>query len=639
MGSYKIKPSAINNGAINMDHLNINTYDIITTDGVKFLGGSENNSKFTSVDAIVSKLKNMHGSDLTNNNIKSHLGHFVASIVSDDTKISFFDILSNCTNPDNDIWIQSITGNLTLNNGKLEYSSDNIGTFVRKHISGSWSVWKISNNIEITDNNSEIIKRLQGTSENNQFKDPFKTINVEPSKVINALNGQEVTDSKGNIINLTPYTANNISYNTGNYRSYSTSGSSFLDLKIYALDWKNKKYMQSVFGPITYTPSTGELKWVNGLEIGEFYRISSSGKDSQGNDVVVWGEWNPVNKKEIEYIIQGEDDSCKPFNRPFKVLRKSEESLIFKDINDNDLWKRIDDLHVSTSDYGNTEGTWRFYIGYMPIDVKVIARHYKSDLWYQSFESIYKYSKTDKKFYLDANDIKLRTYYRNRINPDNEVVKDGMTVEEISAIINKNKWTEWSDVTDNIFEELQTNTNSITNEVTRAKQAETELIKRLQGNSGRCVNFDPFIKLSWEPSNQDINDNMNNLCPSNNDLSFKTGHFRAYSSAGASCLDIKVDVLSWANDNGTKEIFMQTVSGPVTLMDNNTKLYWVNGVPSSGSGCYYRLSERAKNETDRRWSEWKPVNNSYIESLQNQVNLLKQQIESILNTINTISIK
>ena len=149
-----------------------------------------------------------------------------------------------------------------------------------------------------------------------------------------------------------------------------------------------------------------------------------------------------------------------------------------------------------------------------------------------------------------------------------------------------------------------------------------ELNKRIQGNSVSSVNFDPFIKLSWNPRNKsdendttpDINDYMNDLCPSTDDYENKTGHFRAYSNSGTSCLDIKVDVLSWANDNN-KERFMQTVSGPVTLKDNNTKLYWVNGVPRLGSGCYYRLSERAKTETVRTWSEWKPVNNSYIEQV------------------------
>ena len=316
MGKYKINPDAINGRAIEYYHLNENALSSITSDGVRNLG------EFPNVNAIINKLGEMHGSDLTKNDIKSNIGHFVASL-SDGT---FFDILSNCTNPNNDIWIQSITGNLTLNNGVLKYYSDNIGTFVRKYTSVGWSAWKISNNVEITDNNSEIIKRLQGTSENNQYKDPFKTINHTPQNIIHVLNGK-TKDSSGNEINLklddlTPYVADKKSYNTGNYRSYEPYGTSFIDLKIYALNWDNKKYMQSVFGPITFVPSTGELKWVNDLEFGEFYRISSAGKDSQGNDVVVWGKWNPVNKKEIEYIIQGEDDSCKPFNRPFKVFKK-----------------------------------------------------------------------------------------------------------------------------------------------------------------------------------------------------------------------------------------------------------------------------------------------------------------------------
>ena len=158
-----------------------------------------------------------------------------------------------------------------------------------------------------------------------------------------------------------------------------------------------------------------------------------------------------------------------------------------------------------------------------------------------------------------------------------------------------------------------------------------ELINRLQGYSGSSVPYDPFIKLDWIPDNSNINDNMNVLCPQLADgktdgqtnafvSDKKIGHFRSYSSNGIACLDIKVDVLSWANAKN-KEIFMQTVSGPVTLKDNNINLYWVNGVPGSGPGHYYRLSKReygAGNET-RTWSEWKPVNNSYIELLQSKV--------------------
>ena len=224
--------------------------------------------------------------------------------------------------------------------------------------------------------------------------------------------------------------------------------------------------------------------------------------------------------------------------------------------------------------------------------------------------------------------------------------------DSIIAEVNRATIAE-NDIKNDIIVKIQ----NVKNEILSDTNDElSELLKRLQGNSTDSISFDPFIKLSWEPRNKngesdtkpDINDYMNDLCPkvvnkddgtSEYDYANKTGHFRAYSSVGTSCLDIKVDVLSWASDDGKiKERFVQTVSGPVTLIDNNNKIYWVNGVPVSGPGYYYRLSERAKNE-ELKWSEWKPVNNSYIESLQNQVNSLQQQIESILNTINTIYIK
>jgi hypothetical protein len=176
---------------------------------------------------------------------------------------------------------------------------------------------------------------------------------------------------------------------------------------------------------------------------------------------------------------------------------------------------------------------------------------------------------------------------------------------------------------------------------------EFELLQRLRGQSENNVNFDPFIKLSWVPKNKiseqdieqdsdseqdeelDINKYMNALYPTQDNYAIKTGYFRAYSKSGTSCLDIKVDVLSWGNETaGIKERFMQTVSGPVTLINDNTELCWVNGVPKFGPGHYYRVSE------DGEWSEWKPVNNHIIEQLQNQIKELQEKIDLINSKIN-----
>ena len=1044
-----------------------------------------------------------------------------------------------------------------------------------------WTPWVAEEDVvnevknEVSQVESELIKRLQGTSKNNHFKDPFKDLNISPENVIRVLNG-ETKDSNDNVINLTindltPRVEDNKSYNTGNYRSYSVSGSSFLDLKIYALDWKNKKYMQSVFGPITCTPSTGKLNWVNGLEFGEFYRVSKK-VVVDGQETHEWSEWKIVNCKNIQSFIsveqqraeevegdlsirldevesrteqvegnlssrldeveskaeqveenlssrldeveskastseeellkrlQGTSDYSNGVKDPFKFLgnfnsvsaieaqldtmNASGNSGVFRAVlagyisiiivnnpmdtsegiwnqtvmgclstyyNSDDKkiklknnwynysvlyrtsskekgwgdWKiadedRIKDLikEISEDDVdslkeeliryikGNNTSAWEYpfkkiqdFTNLKSLDNYLKGWHGESIEDYDSdndgeievpatkgfvgnfrtnvagipieiFSSVVGYGdKTDKEGdtsvwvqelrgaididcgsinhlgvdnsygfeYTDvengATDAVVRKYkydlrfaspmnntggintlrriyngtlggwgdwinvanpyitsplygknvlilggsfahntraYMNKEKDDNTgfgfdeqgrkyslqnyiakslglkrfdnfalagngVCIDAFTIEtkiddsdsDSDNDVIKNDYSifgqltraiEWSNgkykydaiiimggindygkhvklgyISDSMRNDtfygsykriidtarrynkdvklymttpfkafhsdtywapqstetnavgvryqdyvqalkviaqyksiplldifsiqqvdttnyneyyrvkandhthpngkgykmiasalidflawgkgmctfdfdvlsyknranIKANSESIAAEEERAKKVEddiknqindtndevSELLNRIQGNSTDSISFDPFIKLSWEPRNKedendtkpDINDYMNDLCPSDNDYVNKTGHFRAYSKNGTSCLDIKVDVLSWgSNDGKIKERFMQTVSGPVTLMDK--KLYWVNAVPISGPGYYYRLSERIKDKegkwSERTWSEWKPVNNSYIESLQDEINSLKQKIDTILNTIN-----
>lgn len=97
---------------------------------------------------------------------------------------------------------------------------------------------------------------------------------------------------------------NNKLINVGNFRSYSSYGTSHLDIKVTVLAWANELqkecFMQTVCGPITINNNDKTLVWINGKVFSNYYRTSSRDEDNN----LIWSEWKIVNESEINKKIE-----------------------------------------------------------------------------------------------------------------------------------------------------------------------------------------------------------------------------------------------------------------------------------------------------------------------------------------------
>ena len=138
-------------------------------------------------------------------------------------------------------------------------------------------------------------------------------------------------------------------------------------------------------------------------------------------------------------------------------------------------------------------------------------------------------------------------------------------------------------------------------------------------------NIDSITILSTPPIDVIKEEFLNNFYPQRDDNNklINIGNFRSYSTQGTSHLDIKVNVLAWANAT-QQEIFMQTVCGPITINNSDKTLVWVNGKRFSN---YYRTSSRDENN-NLIWSEWKIVNDF-------EINKKTEELVSFLSKLKT----
>ena len=242
---------------------------------------------------------------------------------------------------------------------QLNISKNGDGAFTADELEGIIGLY----HYDILDSENELLKRIQGTSENSNYLDPIITLSEKPSEIINNLDTFFPQKVDGKVINV------------GNFRSYSDKGVSHLDIKVMVLAWANATqqeiFMQTVCGPLTIK-SDKTLLWVNGKKFSHYYRLSS--RDENNN--LVWDNWKIVNDAEIEkyinpnviqwnnefnlndyishgdFIIRGNRTDIKNDNIPITNTGEIEAKLeVLSNQNNDTISQKLTLLNVNGGDY------------------------------------------------------------------------------------------------------------------------------------------------------------------------------------------------------------------------------------------------------------------------------------------------
>ena len=241
--------------------------------------------------------------------------------------------------------------------------------------------------------------------------------------------------------------------------------------------------------------------------------------------------------------IQGISEYSNAVSDPFKSLGN------FKP-NETTLMDTLNAMHGNSSTLG-IEGIYRAYNGNDYIEIMVKPMSYAQDIWLQTISGILQ-PMPDGTFTLAQ---KYMVYERTHKN---------------------GAWDEWQTALD-LNDETEQIKNDLTDEIARAKDAEAELLARLQGESESSDPMaDPFVKL-FAGNSAALAEVL--------DSTIESGRYRIV-YGGFTHVDLNV----WARSNGT---IIQTIEGFIKNYEGGIDV-------SEKRNCYTR--ERVNNV----WSKWHP---------------------------------
>ena len=459
----------------------------------------------------------------------------------------FIQIYSTTTAIADGYWQQVLSGFFIIENKQLKSSSTNFSIIYRYRKSAdvnvNWSDWEYLDNSDtkkytdtaISKSNEEILKRIQGISENsNPSTDPFK--------LLITLDDINKTDSNGTGLN----SALNSIVSTSPEDNYAGQWRINIATSAYTLHnivkhYLSNQWMQVISFP--FKPSSDGSRWSIQPKMLTLYRSYENPEyeadpTNYTNDRNYWTSWTDL----LDEVNSDIDQLNQRISELFGDSKGSVNDLINTAI---------------SSLVGTAPGT---------LDtIQEIAE------WIE-------------------NDEDGAAAMAVRINSNTNAI----TAEQTRAVSAES-----------------TLTSSLSDEITRAKAAEGELIKLIQGTSDNSSGVtEPFVYLGTILSRQDLSNyieiNVDTLIPEVVDGIVKNvGTYRIYKSSKNSFYELKVDALGWEN-----KVFTQMMSGTIKLDTATGKLEKSNHEFNQ----FYRESSKGSDD-EVVWGDWKIVNNSNIRDL------------------------